>query len=605
MRARGAICVLVMLVSVAAPAQDYSFSVPKMLLNVFVNPDASITMEYEVEFHCSPGAHAIDVVDMGLPHEGYDIGNMSASVNDMPVSGIKKSTYIDCGVEVPLGQYTIQQGQSGIFKFKCTMPSMVYQDTTEKDYASLWITPTWWGSQYVQGSTNLGVFIYLPPEIKAEEILHQGQPFTNKAIIGDHMVAWWVMDGVRVDGEHMCKLSFPKRHMDRVMKMSVFGLFMKWWREQPIMRWWREHPNVRFGWACVIFILFGIMFFRSTQGTGISVFIALVVGAGILFIVSPVAELLALPALLPIWYLCEKVLKRRRGKYLPAIASVSGGGIKRGLTAPEAAVILELPLSKVLTLAVFGLLKKGIVQQLSGEPLEVELAPEYCTDLGRKGRRSLARKSGTVIHGYEQPFIEAIEAHPGFPLNRIDFKQALKECVTRTARRMKGFDLERTRDYYRTIVSRAWAEANAIGEIEQRTEYADDNLLWLLVADDYPGRFGLWHHHGYYYHAPWGRAATPMPRAPAQTPVGGRTSLRDVSASFAGWTEGITGSVASSMDPVSVGLKSGGIVDLSGVDKVTVDMLESMAESSGSGGGGGGCACAGCACACACAGGGR
>jgi hypothetical protein len=54
----------------------------------------------------------------------------------------------------------------------------------------------------------------------------------------------------------------------------------------------------------------------------------------------------------------------------------------------------------------------------------------------------------------------------------------------------------------------------------------------------------------------------------------------------------------------------GGLVDLSGVDRVTGDIFEALSESSGSGGGGGGgsscaCACAGCACACACAGGGR
>jgi hypothetical protein len=72
----------------------------------------------------------------------------------------------------------------------------------------------------------------------------------------------------------------------------------------------------------------------------------------------------------------------------------------------------------------------------------------------------------------------------------------------------------------------------------------------------------------------------------------------------------VTGGLAGKMDPISVGLKSSGLVNLSGVDKVTVDVLESLASSSGSGGGGGGgggcaCACAGCACACACAGGGR
>jgi hypothetical protein len=83
-----------------------------------------------------------------------------------------------------------------------------------------------------------------------------------------------------------------------------------------------------------------------------------------------------------------------------------------------------------------------------------------------------------------------------------------------------------------------------------------------------------------------------------------------VAASFAGWTENTSASLASAIEPAGMGLDTPGaaLLDLSGFDKVTADVLESLAESGGGGGGGGGgcaCACAGCACACACAGGGR
>jgi hypothetical protein len=74
------------------------------------------------------------------------------------------------------------------------------------------------------------------------------------------------------------------------------------------------------------------------------------------------------------------------------------------------------------------------------------------------------------------------------------------------------------------------------------------------------------------------------------------------------------GGLAAAIMPGSMSLPDakGGLVDLSGVDRVTGDVFEALAESSGSGGSGGSggssgcaCACAGCACACACAGGGR
>ncbi|HQE99892.1 MAG TPA: hypothetical protein PLG06_09200, partial [Anaerolineae bacterium] len=96
--------------------------------------------------------------------------------------------------------------------------------------------------------------------------------------------------------------------------------------------------------------------------------------------------------------------------------------------------------------------------------------------------------------------------------------------------------------------------------------------------------------------------------------AGGRTTLGDVGSSFAGWAQATAGGLAGAILPGSLKVPgvSGGVLDLSGMDKVTGDIFEAMAKSSassGRSGGGGGhscaCACAGCACACACAGGGR
>ena len=67
----------------------------------------------------------------------------------------------------------------------------------------------------------------------------------------------------------MFRLSFPKRTMARVVRQTVWDLLLKWWR---------ENPQVRFGWAVVLFILYGIAFFRASKGTGVSAFIFLLVG---------------------------------------------------------------------------------------------------------------------------------------------------------------------------------------------------------------------------------------------------------------------------------------------------------------------------------------
>ncbi len=99
---------------------------------------------------------------------------------------------------------------------------------------------------------------------------------------------------------------------------------------------------------------------------------------GIVALASPEIHLLTWPGMIGLCFLNERALKRRRTKtYLPAMATVEGGGIKRGLTAPQAAVLLEMPISRVLSLVVFGLIKKGVLRKLADSPLEVDVAPEF------------------------------------------------------------------------------------------------------------------------------------------------------------------------------------------------------------------------------------
>lgn len=590
--------ILVVLVMAAlcvpASAQNYSFSVPEMMLEVTPNSDASVTLGYTVVFQNNPGAHPIDVVDMGLPHGGYDISNMSASLNGEPLYSIKKSSYIDIGVEVAISP-AIQAGETGEFRFQATIPDLVYQDTTDPELASLRITPTWWGSAYVTDTTNLGIVVYLPEAVDLERVVYQlGKPFDHKLNLDEGGAVVWIFPETRIVQEHMVGVSFPKAWMDRVVEMTALGLAYKWWEESP---------NVRFGVGLVMLIVFSVWYFRFTGGTGGCLFVPLVIAIPLLWAASPGLQLLGIPVLILLLVFSERLVKTRKRSYLPPIESVAGGEIKRGFTAPEAAVILERPLGEVLTLVIFGMLNKGLVSMTREDPLTVEVPEHFQTTRGE--RRKVASELGTVIRGYEQPFLDAIMAEPGKPIPDLDLSKEMRNIVTNVAERMKGFDLERTKEYYDSIVRNAWKEARGLGEVERRDEYVDNNIGWLMLDTAYPRRFHHWNRSGYRYSPRWAGPAVAT-STPAGPQVGGRTSAGDVAASFAGWSERVTGRMASTMDPVSVGLRSGGVMDLSGVDKVGMDFLNSMAESGGSGGGGGGgCACAGCACACACAGGGR
>jgi hypothetical protein len=601
----------------AAAAQTYSFSVPELRMQVFVQPDASARIIYDITFENHSFAQAIDIVDIGTPHRNYDLGNFSASIDGVPLSIIRVSEFVDPGVEIHLLDRSIEGGESGTLHVEFTMPDMVYQDTTDQGLASLQITPTWFEGEFLSGTGVIWVLVHMLPEVDPDQVLYQDVPFTDKVLFEEHTVAVWRWDNAPATRAYPVGVSFPHVGMDRVVTMSLLDLTLKWLEDNPM---------VRLGLGAATVLLVALAFFRFSGGTGLTVFALL--ACGVIYVLGQNAlwQLVALPVALALVGLNEYHLSKRKPRYLPAIAQVEGGGIKRGLTAPEAAVLLELPLNKVLMLIVFGLLEKGVVKAESHDPLRVRLAPEYATEgtdpaERRRQRTKVAQSLGAVLRAYEHPFLDIIEPGPDEPLHKLNFSAPMKSLIGHTAERVKGFDLSDTQDYYRKIIARAMKEAQSIGEIPERERFLDRNLQWLLMDDAYPTVFTA---RDYRYRPIWVRPFASSDRLagsvgggvaaarPSTPSAGGKTSFGDVAASFAGWTENTMGKLANTITPGSLQVRSGsGMVNLKGVDRVTGDIFKELAKSSSSGsrsgGGGGGCACAcaGCACACACAGGGR
>ncbi len=603
-----------LLLATPAIAQNYSFGVPDVEMNVVVNPDASLRIIYDITFNNSPVGRTIDIVDIGTPTPAYDLSNVEATCDGQPAARVLRSEVVSPGFEVHLGAGAIRPGKKGTVHVEFTMPDLVFQDTTREDYASLRITPTWFDPKFVRGSTHLKIAIHLPESVKPEEALHQGENFTNKAVFKDRTVVAWEWPATRFTEKHLVAVSFPKRDMDRVVKMTALGLLLKWFEEST---------QARVIAAIVLLVLLGVLFFRFTGGTGVVVYVVVSAVAVWVCVISPGWHLALLPIVGVLIGVNEWALRRRAARYMPPIAQVEGGGIKRGLTAPEAACLLELPLGRVLGLVVFGMLKKGILHQLTADPLCVsvdeafQLKGDEAGDVKQRDRllRKAAREKGVIVHRYEYPFIYLLSNNEGKPVDKIDFRVPMRKLVERVVARMKGFDVSDTQDYYRSIVRRATRQAAAIGDVRQREATVDRTFEWILVDDNWPTVFSG----GWTYRPPWSRrtvvttggswggggtSAAPEPSIP------GQTSLGDVAGSFAGWTENTFGSFASTLSPgsLSVAKPTGGFLDLGGADRLTGEFFQALSEASSSGGGGGGgcaCACAGCACACACAGGGR
>ena len=474
------------------------------------------------------------------------------------------------------------------------MPDLVFQDTTKKDYASLQsphLVQQGHGARRIQHPNRCS----RAGGIQPDELLYQDVPFAAKALYQGRAVAVWQWEEGSATQAYRVGVSFPKRGMTRVIKMSLIELTNKWLK---------DNPTTRFILGIGSVILLAVLFFRFSGGTGFSVFAILTAGLAFLLFSIPFSVLLAPFALIPLLVLNEKSLKRRHKAYLPAIAQVEGGGIKRGLTAPESAVLLEMPLSKVLTLVMFGLLEKSIVSVTKDAPLTVEVTEEFRVlnrnDLNndkerRQYRRDVAQAKGTIIHNYEDGYLTQLERHPGKPVRDIDFSTPTEALIKVTAAKMKGFDLSDTQEYYRRIIDRALEQAASLGEIETREKYLDKYLPWVLMNDNYPT---VLTHRGHSYWPVWARTSRPIGGMGGSSKssgpsIGGHTTLGDVSASFAGWAESTMGNLAATIMPGSLNIPGvkGGFIDLSGADRVTGDIFTALANSPAAvDGRGGGCA---------------
>ncbi len=604
---------LVLVVASNLQAQGYRFQVQQMDLEVFLQPDASARLDYKIVFQNAPDGRPIDIVDIGLPHAGYSIATMQAFLDGNPLGGIQRSTYIDVGVEVPLGRYAIPPGQSGTLTFRCTMPNMVYEDLTDANYASFQIKPTWFDPSLQIGTTDLRIGIHLPEGVQADEVRYQNERlrYHDLALVGDEaaprVLAFWHFPATRLsESNPRVAVSFPRRVMTRVVSMSRWELLVNWFAGSSTAQWVS---------GTLLVLLFLVTYLRFSHGTGLVLALIGTVLLVFIFVNSPRLHLLLWLPMPILFGLNEYALRRRRSKYLPAMATVEGGGIKRGLTAPQAAVVLEMPLGQVLTLVLFGLLKKGVIRQVREDKIQFEVVREFRK--ARESRLKAAERAGIVIHDYENPFIDRLLANK--PVEEINFNEALGKLIKSTAARMEGFDLSDTREYYRRIIQRAWKEAESIHDVEKKTQTVDRHFEWMMLDPEWHRRFTTWHERGYDYRPRWSRpiitssdggSRGPSTASPAPTSSTWQTSDSEVAASFVGWAENTSGRLASTIEPAKLGLSiPKGIVNLTAVDTVTGEVLEALAKNSGgrrSGGGGGcACACAGCACACACAGGGR
>jgi hypothetical protein len=524
-----------------APAADYYFKVTDLKAELTVQKDGSVDIRYAITFSPEAGSHAIDIVDIGMPNEHYDKNSARAWIDGNELAVIKDSEYVHPGVEIHLGARQILPGTTSRLEFQIKVGQMVYTDSENSMLAGLEFKSTWFDSKYVSGSTGLlEIRINLPVGTSPESVKYhsfgRADYRPSESFFLDNRVSYiWRWTGRPATVPYAAGASFPKNLVANV-------------------------------------------FTPEKKSLGKAFFIMAAAFLGFILTLSPIWIVVM------IIVFAVRSSRKRQKQYLPPRIGVESGGIKRGLTSAEAALLQELPLPRVLLLIIFGLLKKEW------------LAIKEIAD--KDFRFTAQKKEGAELLDYEKEFIAAIDAE-----NRLD-KASLRALFTNMIKglqtKMKGFSRRETNQYYQSIMNKAWEQVKTAPREKLPGELAA-SLEWLAMDSEYesklspytddalflPGRNFYW-----FQHFPQ-RAA-----GPAGAAAPGKSYGQAVSGSASRFVQ--------SMEVFSASLVGDAAAFTATITQVT-NPPPVQHYSSGSGGHSSSCACA-CACAscaCACAGGGR
>jgi len=549
MKKRVLVIFLLVLLTFSLPgialAQTYSFSLEQDTVNVYWNADGTVSIDYVFVFNNDPGASPIDFVDVGLPNSDFEDSSISADVDGVPLSFISRGDYQGSGTGVAIGleNLAIQPGRRGrVHVYIGTVRDMLRPDDQDENYASGVFSPTWFGSKYVHGETNLTVTFHFPPGVAPEEPRWHSppsgwapEPQTGFDEEGRITYTW---SNARANGFTQYKFgaSFPRQYVPAGAVKTVGFLERLGISGEDL-----------FGFSCCLS--------------------------------------LGLLSMATIW-LSARRASRRKLQYLPPKIAIEGHGIKRGLTAIEAAILMEEPMDKITTMILFAVIKKGAAQVVRRDPLQLKITEPLPEGL----------------HPYETQFLQAFSLS-NKRARRAALQKMMVSLVKRVSKKMKGFSHKETVAYYKKIIARAWAQVEAADTPEVKSQKYDEVMEWTMLDRDYDERTRRVFHGGPVFVPIWWPRFDPgyRPATPAtvSTPGSGSGQLTlphlpgsDFAASLVNGVQNVSSNVI------------GNLTDFT--SKVT-SKTNPVPVSSSRGRSGGGCACA-CACAgcaCACAGGGR
>lgn len=523
--------------------------------HIYLNADGSIDVDIEFKFHNQSQKASLSNLAVDIPYRAYEIINPSADVDGTPVQDLYAS-YSD--INMQLGEAALQPGTTGTIHLAYTLVDQPYSSSwwdEEYKYASFEYRTSDFDQSWTAGVTNFTAVFHLPGNTNSDEIAWEQAyafstpPTQNVDSQGRDTLTWHNPEAIASESFNF-KINIPRELIaaEAVYEYAKPGLLARMGIDEDVV----------VGCLCM------------------SGFFAAFVG---------------------IIALATRASRRRKMKYLPPKIRIEGHGIKRGLTAVEAAILMELPADKILTMILFAVLKKDTASVVTRDPLKLDVSQPI----------------NEKLRYYERDFLKAFISE-----NKKERKKALQalmiKLIKNVGKRMKGFSHKETVAYYKSIMRKAWQQIETADTPEVRSQQYDEHMGWTMLDKDFDKRtedvfrsgpvyVPIWWHR---YDPTWSRPVRPAAAKPAAPSAGsGRSApslpqlpggefAASVVTGMQGFASDVVGNVTSFTDRIT-----------NKTNPVPKSSSSGRSWSGGSGGSSCACACACAGCACACAGGGR
>ncbi|MGD0979230.1 MAG: hypothetical protein ABR962_08840 [Candidatus Bathyarchaeia archaeon] len=287
----------------SAKAQGITYTVNQEWVKIWINTDRSIDILYNITLTYLSGQPQ-GIVTVGMPKSGFQIQYaQDLSGSSLQYQDSSQGSFYSVDVYLA-GPVTLNQPYT--FVLYCTVPEMIYTDTTNPGNVGMQLYPSTFALAN-NPIADLRVAIVLPQGVQNNETKYpSGLPFDNVFTEGNNTVVYWERTSWPQDQTFQSGVSFPENYVSSA----------------------------------------------PAPQTGIP--------PGI---ISIVLVALAAIALLVVF------LATAKSAYTKPHISIEALGANRSLTAVEAGYVLEKEPVQVLTMILYGLLIKRFVQVTGTEPL--------------------------------------------------------------------------------------------------------------------------------------------------------------------------------------------------------------------------------------------